>query len=85
MTVEEQVTQIIARLAVLDPATIAPDTPIADLGLDSLALAEAIFAIEEIFDITVPFNANVPAAGDFDLTSVATVAAGIERLTAERR
>ena len=31
-----------------------------DLGIDSLGLVESIFAIEEAFDISVPFNANEP-------------------------
>ena len=33
-----------------------------DLGIDSLGLVESIFAIEEAFDIQVPFNANEPVA-----------------------
>jgi acyl carrier protein len=43
---------------------------IEDLGLDSLGLVEAVFAIEEHFEISVPFNANDPAASEFDITSV---------------
>ncbi|MEP2427629.1 MAG: acyl carrier protein, partial [Tateyamaria sp.] len=45
---------------------------------------EAIFAIEEAFDITVPFNANAPQASDFDISTVASIVAGIERLLAEQ-
>ena len=36
------------------------DATLEDLGIDSLGLVEAIFAIEEAFDIQVPFNANDP-------------------------
>lgn len=45
---------------------------------------ESIFAIEEAFDITVPFNANEPTESDFDISSVATIVAGIEKLVAEQ-
>ena len=44
-----------------------------DLGIDSLGLVESIFAIEEAFDISVPFNANEPEASDFDISSVAAI------------
>jgi len=45
---------------------------------------ESIFAIEEAFDISIPFNANKPSQGDFDISSVATIIAGIEKLSAQR-
>jgi acyl carrier protein len=57
---------------------------IADLGLDSLGLVETIFAIEEMFDVTVPFNANDPASSSFDMTNVGTVVAGVEALIAAK-
>ena len=36
----------------------------------SLGLVEAIFAIEEAFDIQVPFNANDPERSEFDISTV---------------
>jgi acyl carrier protein len=54
------------------------------LGIDSLGLVECIFAIEEAFDIQVPFNANDPTDGDFDISSVARIIAGVETLVAEQ-
>jgi len=44
---------------------------------------ESIFAIEEAFDIQVPFNANEPDAGDFDISSVAAIIKAVEGLVAE--
>lgn len=79
------VIEILAAQALIDPATIAHDAPIDGLGLDSLGLVEAIFAIEEAFGVTVPFNANTPETSDFDITSVATVVAGVRRLVAARK
>ena len=84
MSVSEQVIRIIAEQAVLDPSEVTTGMTMADLGLDSLGLVEAIFAIEETFDVTVPFNANEPAASAFDISSVATVIAGVERLVAAK-
>lgn len=79
-TVEERVMAIIARQAVLDPAHLTLDMSPADLGLDSLGLVETIFAIEETFDVSVPFNANQPEASGFDLSSIGAIAANVRTL-----
>lgn len=68
--VQEKIVEIIAEQAVLDPSEVSVDMTIEELGLDSLGLVEAVFAIEESFEINVPFNANDPAASEFDITSV---------------
>ena len=53
-----------------------------DLGIDSMALVETIFAIEEAFDISVPFNANNPEDSGFDISSVASIIAAVDQLKA---
>ena len=60
------------------------DSTLESLGIDSLGLVESIFAIEEAFDITIPFNANEPSASDFDISSVASIVAGIKALVSEK-
>ncbi|MBK6467184.1 MAG: acyl carrier protein [Rhodobacter sp.] len=80
--IEAQVIDILAAQALLDPDTIAPDARLEALGLDSLGLVEAIFAIEEAFGVSVPFNANAPEASEFDISTVASVVAGVRRLVA---
>ena len=82
--VEAQVIAILARQAVLDPAQISADMTPADLGLDSLGLVETIFAIEETFDISVPFNANRPEQSGFDLSTVGAISAAVKALIAEQ-
>jgi len=85
MTIREQVTRIIAEQAVLEPSDVTDDATLESLGIDSLGLVESIFAIEETFDISVPFNANEPKASDFDISSVASIIRGIETLVAEQK
>lgn len=84
MTVRDQIIAIIAEQAVLDPAEVRPEMTLSELGIDSLGLVEAIFAIEETFDVSVPFNANEPSAGEFDISSVASIIAAVEGLIAAR-
>jgi acyl carrier protein len=84
MSVKDQVIAIIAEQALLEPQDVTLDSTLESLGIDSMGVVESIFAIEEAFDITVPFNANAPQESDFDITSVATIIAGIERLRAQQ-
>lgn len=84
MSIHEQVIAIIAEQALLEPEDVTPDSTLESLGIDSMGVVESIFAIEEAFDITVPFNANNPSESDFDITSVASIITGIERLRAEQ-
>jgi acyl carrier protein len=84
MSIQDRVISIIADQAMLEPSDVSVDSRPEDLGIDSLGLVESIFAIEEEFDISVPFNANEPTSGDFDISSVGTIIAGIEKLMAEK-
>ncbi len=84
-TVRDQVISIIAEQAVLQPSDIQSNATMEDLGIDSLGLVEAIFAIEEAFDISVPFNANDPSASGFDISNVEAIIAAVEGLVAEQK
>lgn len=84
-SVRDRVMAIIAEQAVLDVSDVAEDMTLADLGIDSLGLVESIFAIEEAFDISVPFNANEPEQSDFDISSVGAIIAAVEGLVAAQK
>ena len=80
--VQDQIISIIAREAVLEPAEVRPEMTLEELGLDSLGLVEMIFAIEETFGVSVPFNANEATQTDFDVSSVGAIVRAVERLIA---
>ncbi len=84
-SIKDRVIAIIAEQAVLERDQVSPEMSLAELGIDSLGLVESIFAIEEEFDVSVPFNANEPSKSDFDLTSVASVIAAVEKLVAQKQ
>ncbi len=84
MDIENKVIEIIAELAVLEVEDVSLDSSLDSLGIDSLGLVESIFAIEETFDIQIPFNANNPQNSEFDISSVATIIAGIQDLVAKK-
>jgi acyl carrier protein len=82
--IRQKVIEIIAEHATLDVSDVRPDSTFLSLGVDSLGLVESIFAIEDAFDISVPFNANTPLEPGFDISSVATVVAAVEGLIAQK-
>jgi acyl carrier protein len=84
MDTRERVIAIIAEQALLTPEDVTEDMTLADLGIDSLGVVESIFAIEEEFDLAVPFNANDPKASDFDISSVGSIVRAVEDLVARR-
>ncbi|SFS09444.1 acyl carrier protein [Yoonia litorea] len=84
MNTKDQVIAIIAEQAMLEPSDVKMEHTLEDLGIDSLGLVESIFAIEETFDISVPFNANDPQASAFDISSVAAIVAAVTQLKSEQ-
>lgn len=80
--VQDQVIAIIAQQAVMDAENVKLDSTLESLGVDSLGLVEAIFAIEETFDVQVPFNANAPDESGFDIGTVRSMIASVEQLIA---
>jgi len=83
-SVRDRVVAILAGQAVLDAGEVRPEATLADLGIDSLGLVETVFAIEEAFDIQVPFNANEPSRSDFDISSVDAIVRAVEKLIAAK-
>ena len=84
MDIGAKVIDIIAEQAILDPIDVTLESTLDSLGIDSMALVESIFAIEEAFDIQIPFNANSPSDSDFNISSVSSIISGIEKLVAEK-
>lgn len=83
--IRNRIIEIIAEQAVLEPSDVKMDQTLEDLGVDSLGLVEAIFAIEESFDISVPFNANDPSESEFDISSVGAIVDAVAGLVAEQK
>ena len=81
-SVQDQVIAIIAEQAVIDVSEVKLDATLEGLGIDSLGLVEAVFAIEETFDVQVPFNANDPSDSQFDISNVQSMIKAVEGLVA---
>ena len=84
MSTQEKIRAIIAEQALLDVSDVADDATLDDLGIDSLGIVEVIYALEEEFGISVPFNSNDPEANDFDISSLASIATAVDQLVAAK-
>ncbi|WP_278921586.1 acyl carrier protein [Pseudophaeobacter profundi] len=84
MSTRDKVIAIVAEQALLAPSDVTLTSTLDDLGIDSMGLVECIFAIEEEFDISIPFNANTPDESDFDISNVAAIIAGIDKLVSQK-
>jgi acyl carrier protein len=57
-SVESDIYDIIAEKSAVDRSKLTRDAKLEDLEIESLDVVEIIFAVEEKFDIHVPYNAN---------------------------
>jgi acyl carrier protein len=67
--ITDDVMQIISRELKIPMERVTPDTALQDLGVESLDLIEIIFALEEKFDINIPYNANEVSAVGMEETA----------------
>lgn len=54
--IEMQVLELVGELAGIDPKKISLLSKFEDLNLDSVAIVELIFSLEEKFNISIPFE-----------------------------
>jgi acyl carrier protein len=57
----------------VDAAALAPDAALDRLGLDSLALMEFVFAVEDRFDVRIPEERLDPRQAGVTLAQLATL------------
>src|SRR5215470_126518 len=82
--IESDVLDIIAKQAKVERATLTRLSSLAELNIQSLDLVEIIFALEDKFDLEVPYNANDPKSAGVSFQNVGDVIDGVAKLIAER-
>jgi acyl carrier protein len=82
MDILEDVKQIIAKQINVPVEQLNADTKLAELGVESLDVIEIVFALEEKFDISIPFNANDSAMEAF--ATIGQVANAVKGLVATK-
>ena len=54
--IEEKVLELVGKQTGIDPKQITLNTRFEDLNLDSVAIVELVFSLEETFDMSIPFE-----------------------------
>ena len=80
-SVESDIFEIIAEKAAVEREKVVSGAKLEELEIESLDVVEIIFAVEEKFDIHVPFNANDQ---ELEFETVGDVVKAVEALIEER-
>ena len=78
--IKNKIIKILSEQTLLDPSEINENISLEELGVDSLALVEIVFSLEETFNINIPFNANNPTNSTFDISNVNSIINAVENL-----
>lgn len=78
--IAEKIVDIIAKEAKLERAKLTLDTRLDALKIESLDLVQILFAIEDEFDVYVPYNDE-----SYKLETLRDVVDGVNRLIAEKQ
>ena len=73
----DEVLDIVAQKAMIDRAKLSPDAKLSDLQISSLDVVEIVFALEDKFQVQIPFNAN---STNMEFETVGEVVTIVEKL-----
>ncbi len=77
--VEREIIEILAKTCRIEPSAMTAESRLDDLEVDSFDMIEAVFEIEERFDITIPYDAD-RSGPEFE--TVASIVSAVEKLIA---
>jgi len=84
MSSEQDVFEIVAKQAKTDAAALTRTTKLSDLNLQSIDVVELVFAIEEKFDIEVPYSPSDQNTAGISFQSVGEIVDAVNKLIAEQ-
>ena len=76
--------EIVAKQAKTEPAALRRDTKLSDLDLQSIDVVELIFAVEEEFDIEVPYSPSDQNTAGISFATVGDIIDAVDKLVAEQ-
>ncbi|MBI3420239.1 MAG: acyl carrier protein [Proteobacteria bacterium] len=78
----DEILDIVAQKAMVDRSKLTVDAKLADLQISSLDVVEIVFALEDKYQIQIPFNAN---STSMEFERVGEVVAVVEKLITAQR
>ena len=83
--VAREVIEVIAKQAKVEPDKVTRETELVDLNLESLDSIELIFALEEKFNIEIPFNANDQNSAVISFETAGDIIDAVAKVVAEQK
>lgn len=84
MVNENDVMEIVAKQAKVEAVTLKRETSLADLNLQSIDIVELVFAIEEKFDIEVPYAPSDQNTAGISFKTIGEVVDAVKGLVAKQ-
>ncbi|MDR3527625.1 MAG: phosphopantetheine-binding protein [Rhizomicrobium sp.] len=81
---ERDIFEIVAKQAKVEPSALTADVLLSDLELQSIDVVELVFAIEEKFDIQVPYSPSDQDSAGISFKSVGEIIEAVNKLVAEQ-
>ena len=81
---ERDIFEIVAKQAKVEPSALTSDVLLSDLELQSIDVVELVFAIEEKFDIQVPYSPSDQDSAGISFKSVGEIIEAVNKLVAEQ-
>ena len=85
LRVKDRVLEILTNHGQLASEDIAMSSTLESLGIDSVGVVEVIFAIEEEFDINIPYNANETLSERLDFSNVLSIVELVSELVRDNQ
>jgi acyl carrier protein len=80
--ITDEILDIVAQKAMVDRSKLSMDAKLSDLQISSLDIVEIVFALEDKFQVQIPFNAN---STNMEFERVGEVVAAVEKLIAAKK
>jgi len=84
MVNEKDIVEIVSKQAKVEADAVKPETRLADLDLQSIDIVELVFAIEEKFDIEVPYAPSDQNAAGISFKTVGDIINAVNDLVAKQ-
>jgi acyl carrier protein len=81
---DKDIFEIVAKQAKVEPSALTADVLLSDLDLQSIDVVELVFAIEEKFDIQVPYSPSDQDTAGISFKSVGEIIEAVNKLVAEQ-
>jgi acyl carrier protein len=81
---ENDITDIVAKQAKVDASTLKRETELSQLDLQSIDIVELVFAIEEKFDIEIPYAPGEQNTAGISFKTIGDIIAAVDKLVAEQ-